>query len=100
MREVQFTVPGFPPIKNEAKSMLAAGHGDAPRVMMLLRAAHEAIGDAIQPLFSVEPLGLELSLESEHEPPADATNFLGGVADVLEAKGRRGALPHLADSSQ
>lgn len=54
-------------------------------------------GDATQPLFPVEPLGLELSLESEHEPRADATNFLGGVGDVLEAKGGRGALPHLAD---
>lgn len=76
--------------------MLAAGHGDAPRVMILLRAAREAVGDAIQPLYPVESLGLELGLESQHER-ADATNFLGGVADVLEAKGRRGALPHLAD---
>ena len=31
------------------------------------------------------------------EPPADATNFLGGVGDVLEAKARRGVLDHLGD---
>jgi hypothetical protein len=28
---------------------------------------------------------------------SDATNFLGGVADVLENKAHRGALPHLGD---
>ena len=30
-------------------------------------------------------------------PPSDATNYLGGVGDVLEAKGHRGALEHLSD---
>jgi hypothetical protein len=27
--------------------------------------------------------------------PADATNYLGGIADVLEEKSRRGPLDHL-----
>jgi len=97
MREIQFAVPDFPPAKSEAKSMLAVGHGHAPRVMALLRAAREAVGDAAQPLFPTEPLGLELIVESLDQPLSDATNYLGGVADVLEAKGRRGALPHLAE---
>jgi hypothetical protein len=26
---------------------------------------------------------------------SDATNYLGGIADVLEVKAQRGALPHL-----
>jgi hypothetical protein len=45
----------------------------------------------------VERLGLELVLTAPTEPPSDATNYLGGVADVLEAKGHRGALEHLGD---
>ena len=28
---------------------------------------------------------------------ADATNFLGGIGDVMEAKTRRGVLEHLGD---
>lgn len=97
MREIRITVAGSPPAKNEAKSMLAAGHVHQPRVMALLLAAREALGDHAEPAFPTGPLGLELTIESPDEPLADATNFLGGVADVLEAKGRRGALPHLAD---
>jgi len=100
MLEVQFSVSDYPPAKNEAKSMLAAGHVHAPRVLALLRAASEAAGGATQPLFPTGPLGLELRLESENEPPSDATNYLGGVADVLEEKGRRGALAHLGDSGR
>jgi hypothetical protein len=29
------------------------------------------------------------------QPPWDATNYLGGIADVLEDKSRRGPLDHL-----
>jgi hypothetical protein len=34
---------------------------------------------------------------TRNKPPADATNFLGGVGDVLEAKGHRGLLDHLGE---
>ncbi len=44
-----------------------------------------------------QSLGLELVLLSPIEPPSDATNYLGGVGDVLEAKSRRGPLTHLGD---
>jgi hypothetical protein len=30
-------------------------------------------------------------------PPSDATNYLGGIGDVLEDKSRRGLLEHLGD---
>jgi hypothetical protein len=33
MDEVSFTVTGYPPAKNEARSMLAAGHTHASRVL-------------------------------------------------------------------
>lgn len=48
-------------------------------------------------LFGSRPIGLELTVESPAEPLIDATNFLGGVGDVLEAKSRRGPLEHLGD---
>jgi hypothetical protein len=41
MREITIRVSGYPPAKNEAKSMLAAGHVHAERVLALLRVANE-----------------------------------------------------------
>lgn len=95
--EVTFSVDGWPPVKNEAKSLLAVGHTHAERVRRLLAAARQAVGDRQDVLFDARPVGLELTLSSPEEPPADATNFLGGVGDVLEAKGRRGSLEHLQE---
>ncbi|WFE96242.1 hypothetical protein [Micromonospora sp. WMMD987] len=97
MTEISFVVPGLPPAKNEAKSLLAAGHGYADRVSALLRAAREALGEEPCPLFPDGPLTLEVVLESPAEPPSDATNYLGGIADVLESKQHRGPLVHLGD---
>jgi hypothetical protein len=42
-------------------------------------------------------LGLELIVTSPAPPPSDATNYLGGVADVLEDKGSRGDMAHLGE---
>jgi hypothetical protein len=53
VREIGFSVAGYPPAKNEAKSMLAAGHMYADRVLVLLQAARGAVGDAAQPLSGV-----------------------------------------------
>jgi hypothetical protein len=96
-----FRVNGnFPPAKNTATSMLSASHPDAARVRALLAAAQAAF--AADPEFvpiSEGRVGLEVVLT----PPAgreawDATNYLGGIADVLEDKGRRGAaVQHLGD---
>ncbi len=95
-REVTLNVSGWPPAKNGAKSILAPGHTHADRVANLLREAQRATGEAGGAgLFNDRPVGLEMTVMSPNEPPADATNFLGGVGDVLEAKSRRGALEHL-----
>ena len=75
--------------------MLAAGHLYAERVLRLLRAAEVAVGGRRSPVFGGDAVGFELVVFSPAEPPSDATNYLGGVGDVLEAKDRRGALPHL-----
>jgi hypothetical protein len=97
MREITFAVDGYPPAKNEAKSMLAAGHMYADRVVTLLRAAQASVGDVAQPVFPRERLGLEVVLTVPADPPGDATNYIGGIGDALEAKTRRGALDHLGD---
>lgn len=94
VQELSIAVTGLPPAKNEAKSMLAAGHGHSPRVLALLQAVQEAVTEE-ELLFPAESLGMELVVTSPAVPPSDATNYLGGVADVLEDKAHRGDLTHL-----
>jgi hypothetical protein len=97
-QHVSFIVDGLPPAKSEALSMLGAGHPHAVRVRALLHAAREAVASQAFVSASNEAVTLELVV---HTAPgdrlSDATNFLGGVADVLENKAHRGALPHLGD---
>jgi hypothetical protein len=93
MTENEFTVVGYPPAKSESKSMLAVGHPHSARVRALLAAA-EAAGQGWTQREDVS-LGMEFVLQSPLPPPSDATNYLGGVGDVLESKTRRGELTHL-----
>jgi hypothetical protein len=96
VREISLSVDGFPPAKNEALSMLGAAHSHAPRVLALLEAARRAAGQEFLPFEG--PIGLDLELHAPPDrDPWDATNYLGGVGDVLELKTRRGALAHLGD---
>jgi hypothetical protein len=100
-RALWFRVAGFPPAKNEAVSMLGAGHPHAPRVVNLLRAAKDALGRSGFDPIEAGPVALEVVV---HAPPGrnawDATNYLGGIADVLEEKSRRGTLDHLGELAQ
>ena len=95
--ELTFEVADLPPAKNEAKSMFAEGHPHSGRVLALLRAARGAAGTSPRPLFGGSTIGLEVTVTAPIEPPSDATNYLGGIGDVLEAKTRRGALGHLEE---
>ena len=96
--EITFQVQGLPPAKSEALSMLGAGHRHADRVTRLLRAAQTAAQEAQFAGFGTRPVGLELTVSCARDGQrSDATNFLGGVADVLEDKSRRGVLDHLGD---
>ena len=93
---ITFDVPGYPPAKNEALSMLGAGHSHAGRVRLLLEAARQACGS--QPFVPMDdgPVTLDVVLRCPAgQNPADATNYLGGIADVLEEKSHRGPLEHL-----
>ena len=77
---------GWPPIKNEALSLLSASHKQHERVRLLLDVAAEAsrlIGWAI----TSGDIGLDVLLRAPSgRPPGDATNYLGGIGDVLQDK--------------
>src|SRR5436309_2155653 len=98
MAEISFVVSGYPPAKSEALSMLGAGHKHARRVIRLLEAARETIERESFGGFGSTPIGMEVVVRSLRDGSrSDATNFLGGIADVLESKSRRGELPHLGE---
>ncbi|MFI0351130.1 hypothetical protein [Actinomadura sp. 9N407] len=95
---VSFTVPKYPPAKNEALSMMGAGHSHAGRVRRLLEAAGRARDE--QAFVPIENgwVALDVVLHAPADrDPWDATNYLGGIADVLEDKSRRGTLDHLGE---
>jgi hypothetical protein len=80
---IEFVVNGWPPNKNEAKSLFAVGHPKANRVRALLAAARDAtLRDGWS--LAIGLVALELTIYCPVRPAGDATNFLGGVADVLQ----------------
>lgn len=96
VNQVSFEMPGFPPAKNEALSMLGVGHSHAPRVRVLLEQAQQAAAAQGFTQVGVGPVGLDVVLYApEGSNTGDATNYLGGIADVLENKAHRGTLDHL-----
>lgn len=101
VHEISFSVAGYPPAKDEAKSMLAAGHMYADRVLALLRAAAAAgphLGTRCSCSRTSALPSTELSVASAAPPPTPPTTS-GASHDVLEDKARRGAFEHLADLS-
>lgn len=94
VRDISLIVSGYPPTKNEAKSLLSAGHSQFPRVVALLEAATAALAEGAEN-FGTTRLGLELVVCGPSDAPSDATNSLGGIGDVLQEKTRFGTLDHL-----
>lgn len=95
---ISFEVEGYPPAKSEALSMMGAGNPHAPRVRLLLQAARCALQEhAFTPIREAW-VALEVVLHAPaDQDPWDATNYLGGIADVMEDKSRRGGLDHLGE---
>lgn len=93
-RDVNLAVTGYlPPAKGEAKSMLSGGHAHAHRVGALLEKAREAMEGR-------EPLSGPIALTVTVRAPAgmclsDATNFLGGIGDVLQLRETGADVTHL-----
>lgn len=101
MAEITFDVDGYPPAKGEALSMLGQYHSHAPRVLKLLEAARDATAKAEARHLGSSPIGLELVLRCRRDGNrGDATNYLGGLGDVLESKAHRGQLEHLGEFAQ
>jgi len=103
-REITVEVPGLPPLKSEATSQFSEKHGHPGRVRLLLDRARAALAEgAGAPFGERDHLGLDVAIESPEETlPGDATNYLGGIADVLENKAARekqrpGSLDYLGD---
>ena len=98
LNQVTLEVPGYPPAKNEALSMLGAGHSHAPRIQLLLETALQACTtQGFTPIIQGR-VGLDVVVHAPAgQNPADSTNYLGGIADVLENKTHRGGLDHLGD---
>jgi hypothetical protein len=100
--EIRFEVTGLPPAKAEAKSMLSPGHSHAGRVRALLEGAAAAV-EAQGWAPTTEPVGLSVEIRATpNDGVWDATNYLGGIADVLQDKRRldmasRAALGDLAE---
>ena len=94
-----FSVEGLPPKKSEATSLFSPRHGDHRSVVELLRKAGQALGESAWDSTEKRQVGLELVI-TEREPdalPGDSTNYLGGVADVLQANRINADLSHLGD---
>lgn len=84
MNEVTFEVEGLPPLKSETLSLFNIKHGQMPRVRTLLEAAQRAIQEKGFTPITDGLLALDVVVRSPGR--GDATNALGGIADVLEDK--------------
>jgi hypothetical protein len=97
MLQITFQVEGLPPAKNEASSLFAQRHPHAGRALTLLSAAKRAIEMAQWETTTV-PLALDVILVAPTAAVlSDCTNYLGGIADVLEVKAHRTGIDHIGD---
>lgn len=88
MTKITFTVDGWPPAKSEALSIFSTKHPHRDRVSVLLSEARRELDKSDWNPDERRQIGFELSVSetATMSPPSDATNYLGGVADVLQAK--------------
>ena len=84
--DISLTVCGQPPSKGTSRSVFNKEHGQPDRVIALLHKVKQALEDTQWEPEEQRQVGLSLVIV---EPPTgflgDAMNYLGGVADVLQA---------------
>ena len=73
-------------MKGEAKSMLSQGHGQAPRVQALIKAAHAAKQRTGFDGFGTARIGMAVIVRPIGGSVGDATNALGGIGDTLQLR--------------
>lgn len=82
--------------QDEALSLSNTGHAHAKRVRNLLDTARHACREQAFDPISEGKVGLEVTVHAAaDQPPWDATNYLGCIADVLQDKSHDGPLDHL-----
>ena len=92
------TVGGLPPAKDSANSIFNKKHSHRPRVIALLQKVQQGLNNSEWNPAERRRVGLELVMtETPNGLPGDATNYLGGVADVLQANRVNADLSHLGD---
>ena len=86
------------PAKDGANSIFNRNHGNFRRVIDLRTKVEQALGNSLWSPTEKRPVGLELVVvaESPDVIPGDATNYLGGVADVLQVNVSQSHLGELA----
>ena len=95
------TVDGLPPGKDGGFSIFNQKHRQHGRVIDLLNEAKHATDDSQWNPTEQRQIGLELVMvETPGGFPGDALNYLGGVADVLQANRRNVNLSHLGGLAQ
>ena len=98
MTTICLSVEGWPPKKNTAKSLFAKDHPDSLSVINLLSKANQALHDSQWNPTERRQVGLELVMaETLDSFLGDATNYLGGVAGVLQVNRVNADLSHLGD---
>lgn len=92
--EVKVEVAGLlPPLKGEAKTMLAQRHPQGPQVWRLLEAASLAIEVTALLAGDIE-LEVTVFAPVEYRRP-DATKMLGGIGDVFQTRPTSANVDHL-----
>lgn len=100
---ISFSVKGRPPSKAGSGSPLGANSKHRNRVVRLLKAAGQEMARTGFEGFGSAPVKLEVEVRTgPGQPPWDATNLLGGIADVLDSKAHKqiaqpGMLDHLGE---
>ena len=80
--------------------MFGEAHPHRSRVLALLLEAQAALTEARWNPVEEQPVGLELVVVGPTDSlPGDATNYLGGVADVLQATRVNASLSHLGSAA-
>lgn len=94
--EFNIHIKDYPPAKSEALSVLGQKHSHAGRVVALLEAARAALETGEARDLGSTPLAMEVQVFCPRDRlRSDATNYLGGIAYVLQDKSQRGVLEHL-----
>lgn len=94
---IEFEVDGQPPLKGEALSLMNAKHKQLNRVVALLSAVQRLKSSNSNNGFGSHLIRLEVEVRCTTLPPkGDATNYLGGIGDILQARKPQGS-DHLGE---